>query len=99
MLRHVVAFRFADGTTEEDRVRIIDGLRALPGRIPEIRRYAFGPDLGLAEGNFDFAVVADFDDREAYERYAQHDAHQALLREQIRPVLADRVAVQYETDD
>ena len=98
MVRHVVTFRFAEGTTDAQRDRIVEGLRALPGQIPEIRRYVFGPDLGLAEGNFDFVVVADFDDADGYRRYAEHEAHVALIREAIRPVLAERVAVQYEIE-
>lgn len=99
MVRHVVAFRFSEAVTEDDRARIQDGLRALPASIEEIRRYEFGPDLGLAEGNFDFVVVADFEDVAAYQRYAGHEAHQTLIRDAIRPVLAERVAVQYEIDD
>jgi len=98
MVRHVVAFRFKEGVTPEDRESIAEGLRSLPGQIAEIRRYVFGPDLGLAEGNFDYVVVGDFDDEAAYQRYAAHDAHQALIRDSIRPVLAERVAVQYEIE-
>ncbi len=98
MVRHVVAFRFAPGTTDEQRERVEQGLASLPARIEDIRRYAFGPDLGLAEGNFDFVVVGDFDDADAYQRYAAHEAHQALIRDVIRPVLAERVAVQYEIE-
>jgi hypothetical protein len=70
---------------------------AVSGAIPEIRRYAFGPDAGLAEGNFDFAVVADFEDADAYRVYAAHPAHTGLIAERIRPLIAERVAVQYET--
>ncbi len=98
MVRHVVAFRFKADTTAEQRERVVAGLETLPGQIDDIRRYAFGPDLGLAEGNFDFVVVGDFDDAAAYQRYAGHAAHQALIRDVIRPVLADRVAVQYEIE-
>jgi len=99
MVRHVVAFRFKPDATQADRQRINDGLEKLSGEIEEIRRYVFGPDLGLAEGNFDFVVVADFDDQAAYGRYAANDAHQTLIREAIRPVISERVAVQYEINE
>lgn len=95
MFRHVVAFRFGADVTADARARIAAGLAALPAKIAEIRRYEFGPDAGLAEGNFDFVVVADFDDEAAYLRYARHPAHQALLRDLIRPAITERVAVQY----
>ena len=72
----------------------MEALAELPDRIPEIRRYAFGADLGLAEGNYDFAVVGDFDDEDAYRRYAAHPEHQRVIAERIRPLIDSRVAVQ-----
>lgn len=98
MVRHVVAFRFKAETSDEDRARIVAGLEALPGQVEDIRRYVFGPDLGFAEGNFDFVVVADFDDEAGYRRYAAHPAHQSLVREVIGPAIRERVAVQYAID-
>lgn len=95
MLRHVVAFRFGPAADGAAKARLVEGLEALPGQIPEIRRYEFGPDAGLAEGNFDFVVVADFEDEAAYATYAGHPAHQALIRDRIRPYISERVAVQY----
>ena len=34
-------------------------------------------------------------DEAAYRVYAGHEAHQAVIQEHIRPILADRVAVQF----
>lgn len=97
MIRHVVLFRWKPDADDAGKRRVAEGLSQLPGAIPEIRRYAFGPDAGFAEGNFDFAVVADFDDADAYRVYAAHPAHTGLITERIRPLIAERVAVQYET--
>ncbi len=47
-------------------------------------------------GNFDFAVVADFDDAGSYLAYRDHPAHRAVIDERIRPIMAGRSAVQYE---
>ena len=44
-LRHVVMFRFAPGTTEEQRARL-PGAAALPAAIPEIAAYSVGPMPG-----------------------------------------------------
>lgn len=95
MIRHVVAFRFADGVTDAAKTEMEKALDALPGQIEAIRRYEFGPDAGLSEGNFDYVVVADFDDEAAYQLYAGHPDHQALIRDHIRPAITERVAVQY----
>ncbi|MCH7956462.1 MAG: Dabb family protein [Proteobacteria bacterium] len=53
MLRHMVMFKWNDGASEEDKRAVEAGLVAPPALIPEIRRYEFGPDAGLAAGNFD----------------------------------------------
>jgi hypothetical protein len=96
MLRHVVLFRWASGTTPDQVEAITTALRALPRAIPEIAAYVTGPDLGLEGRNHDYAVVADFADESAYLTYRDHPRHVAVITEHIRPVLADRVAVQYE---
>ncbi len=96
MLRHVALFRWRPGTTEEQVRAVEEGLARLPGLIPEIRDYRFGPDAGLREGNYDFAVVADFDDVEAWRRYVEHPDHQAVLTDLIRPIAESRHSVQFE---
>lgn len=47
--RHVVMLSWVDGTTAEQRQTVLDGLRALPGQIPEIRSYTVGTDAGVNE--------------------------------------------------
>jgi hypothetical protein len=96
VLRHVVLLKFVDEATQEQRQAVLDGLATLPPAIPAIRSYVFGLDAGIAEGNYDIAVVADFDDASAYRDYAAHPLHQRLIAERIRPILAARAAVQYE---
>ena len=72
------------------------GLGRLPGQIPELRAYRFGDDLGLVEANWHFAVVADFDDELGWRAYRDHPEHCRVIDEHIRPVLAERAAVQYQ---
>ena len=75
------------------------GLGELPGMIDTIRAYRFGPDVGLAESNFDYAVVADFDDEAGYLAYRDHEAHRELIARHIAPILAERAAVQHVVAD
>ncbi len=97
MLRHVVLFSWKPDASGAAVRAFAEGLAGLPVRIPEIRAYQFGPDVGLAGGgNDDFALVADFDDADAYRRYAEHPAHRHLIAERLWPILAGRHAVQYE---
>ena len=99
MLRHVVLFTFQDETTEAQKQAAADGLKALPGLIPEIRRYELGRDAGLAAGNHDFALVADFDSEADFRAYAEHPEHVKVVVELIKPVISGRVAVQYRLTD
>jgi hypothetical protein len=96
VFRHVVLLRWIPDATEEQRSHLEAGLAELPGLIPEIRDYKFGADAHVNEGNFDLAIVADFDDIDTYLVYRDHPAHVAVITERIRPILAERVAVQHE---
>jgi hypothetical protein len=92
--RHVVLFRWKPGTGEAELAALEAALRALPAAVPEIRAYRFGRDAGRVAGNFDFAIVADFADRDAWRRYVDHPAHVKLVAEHVRPLAAERAAVQ-----
>ena len=94
--RHVVLLNFTDETTAQDVRVIVDALNTLPARIPALRDYRVGIDVGLAEGNAHFAVVAEFDDVAGYVTYRDDPEHQRIIAELIRPRLASRVAAQYE---
>jgi hypothetical protein len=96
MFRHVALFRFTPESTPEQRQAMTDALRALPAQIPELRDYHVGPDAGLVDGNWDYAVVAECDDEAGWRAYTDHPAHQRALIDIIRPIMAERAAVQYE---
>ncbi len=98
MFRHVVMFRWQTAVTREAIAHLETGLGDLPGAIDTVRAYHFGPDVGLNDANWDFVVVADFDDRDGYLTYRDHDAHQRLITERVAPIVAERAAVQFEAD-
>jgi Stress responsive A/B Barrel Domain len=93
-VRHVVTFTFREEVTPEQITAMTEGLSTLPGQIPEIRDYRFGPDLQINDGNHQYAVVADFDSVDEYLVYRDHPAHLAVIAARIRPIITSRVAVQ-----
>lgn len=95
-LTHVALFTWKAGTSEQELDDMQAGLATLPGLIPEIRRFRFGPDGGLGEGNAQFAIVADFDVVDAYRAYASHPAHLDVIERLVRPLTERRTAVQLE---
>jgi hypothetical protein len=98
VVRHVALFRWKPETTAADVSKLEQELHALPTRIACIQSYRFGRELGLQDGNADFAIVADFIDEAGLEEYANHPDHQAVLNSRIRPLLAHREAIQYAID-
>jgi Stress responsive A/B Barrel Domain len=95
MFRHVVCFAWIDSVTDEQVEQFSEMLAGLPARIPELRGYSFGSDAGVAAGNFDFALVADFDDTTGWRAYQEHPDHRRVI-EFVRPLIRSRAAVQYE---
>jgi hypothetical protein len=96
VFRHVVLLRWVDSATADQRAAVESGIAKLPSLIPEIRSYVFGADAHVNEGNFDLAIVADFDDFDSYLVYRDHPDHVAVIAERMRPILAERAAVQHE---
>jgi hypothetical protein len=96
-MRHVVCFRFQPDTSSEDVDALAAGLRELPALIPEIADYKVGPDLGINDGTWDFAVAADFGSTDDFLVYRDHPEHQARIQALVLPITAERVAVQYAT--
>jgi hypothetical protein len=94
--RHVVMFEFADHVEDDYVDRVRSGLSALPGQIEQIRGYLHGNDVGITEGNWDYAVVADFDNVHDYVTYRDHPTHVLFIEEVIKGNLANRAAVQYQ---
>ena len=96
MIRHVVLFAWIPEATDKQKQQVAEELGALPPLLTGLRSFHAGPDAGIIEGNFDFAVVADFEDTESYLAYRNHPAHRAVVDQVINPITKDRVAVQYE---
>lgn len=94
--RHVVMFQFADHVDDDYVDRLRDGLNALPPQIEEIRGYVHGADVNISEGNYDYVVVADFDNVQGFVTYRDHPAHVLFIEEVIKGNVADRAAIQYQ---
>ncbi|MCU1353413.1 MAG: Stress responsive Barrel Domain protein [Acidimicrobiales bacterium] len=96
-IRHIVMFRFREGTEPEQVDALCDGLARLPGVIDEIDDYRFGPDAGINDTSWDFAIVADCASVDDYLTYRDHPEHRALIRNLVEPMVAERASVQLTT--
>jgi Stress responsive A/B Barrel Domain len=96
MIRHVAMFTWDDEMTDDMERQFAAELTALAPKLAGLRSYHCGPDAGLVEGNFDFAVVADFADTGAYFAYRDNPEHREIISRFSGPHAKNRAAVQYE---
>ncbi len=95
--RHVVLLQWDDDVPEDHVEQVRAGLDALPTQIPQIRTFLHGSDVGVSEGNYDYVVVADFDNVQDWRAFREHPAHVLFMEEHITGKLKGRAAIQYQT--
>lgn len=94
--RHVALFRWRPGTAAEQIDPVTPALEALAATLDGLRSYACGPGLGLSETSYDYGVVAEFDDRTAWDAYMANAEHDRIRAELIAPIVAERASIQLE---
>ncbi len=92
MIRNVVLVQLAPDADHERVAAIQAGFRALncPGTVS----YTLGDDLGLREGGWSFAIVADFEDEASFRGYDLDEEHNRL-RGELAPMAAQIARVQF----
>jgi hypothetical protein len=93
MLRHVVCFKFKDGTSAEDIKKVEDAFSALPSKIKEIKSFEFGTNNSPENLNqgFTHCFLVSFESEKDRAVYLPHPAHLAFV-EVLKPHL-DKVFV------
>ena len=96
-IRHVVSWQLAatdPAAKAESAATIRTLLHSLVGVVDDIRSLQVGTDV-VGGGNWDVALVADFDDVDAVGRYQVHPAHQEVAAV-IRSLVSGRACVDFE---
>ena len=76
-LRHVVLFKFKDGSTTADVKKVEDAFRSLPSKIKEIKDFEWGTNNSpenLSQG-FTHCFFVTFDNENDRNAYLPHPAH------------------------
>ena len=95
MFHHIVLLRFTTGSTPDQHQSVVDGLRALPAMVPELRSYDVHLDGGLAADNAHISIVATFEDEAAWRIYSTHPEHLKVINERINPIKESSLRSQY----
>ena len=94
MVRHIVLWRLKS-PAEADFAAIRAALEAQVGRIPGLLRTEVGRGFNTGKRAVDFALVCDFENREALAAYHRHPAH-AETRAVVDPLVAEHWIADYE---
>ena len=95
MLKHVVFMKLKEGITDAEISALEQGLSGLPAKIPEIKGFQFGRDVVRSERSYDFALVSDFENLEAMQRYQVNPEHVPVVG-LVRSLSASILAVDFE---
>ncbi len=90
----MVLLMLADDAPTGRAEAIAAAIAALPSEIPSIRSVEVGVDMGIGQGTSSVGLTMTFDDEAGWRAYQNHPAHQVVIADLIRPVLASRAAVQ-----
>ena len=96
LLRHVVLFKFKEGTPEAKISEIASAFSALPGKIPEVHAYEWGTNNSpenLAKG-FTHCFFVTFESEADRAVYLPHPEHLKFV-ELLKPHLEDVLVVDY----
>jgi hypothetical protein len=96
VIRHIAMFRWKDDATDAQKKHAADEIATLPSLVPSIRAFACGEDAGISQGNYHFAVTADFEDAGGYVAYRDNPDHRAMIDADILPIVAERAGIQFE---
>ena len=96
VLRHVVLFKFKEGTTYDDIKKVENAFMGLPSKISQISSFEWGlnnsPE-GLDKG-FTHCFLLTFKSEEDREAYLPHPDHKAF-GEVLTPFLDDVLVIDY----
>lgn len=94
MVRHIVLWRLKS-PADADFASIRGALEAQVGRIPGLLRVEVGRTFNTGQRATDFALLCDFENREALAAYHRHPAH-AETRAVVDPLIAEHWIADYE---
>jgi len=92
MIRHVVILKLNEKASLND---IKEKILNLKNHL-KIKHIEVGFDIGFDKTASDMAIIADFENMEDLKNYANDEIHLKIIKEDIKPFLISRCAVDYE---
>jgi hypothetical protein len=94
MVTHIVIFTWIPGVRAEQVDNLRSALNELATAFSASATIIHGPDLEFRDINGDYALVASFADRAAWDAYQADPRHKAVVRDFVTPIQAARLTAQ-----
>ena len=93
MIRHIVLWRLKSA---DDFAKVRETLERQVGRIPGLLGVEVGRSFNTGRRAVHFALICDFESREALEAYHRHPAHMET-RAVVDPLVSEHWIADYQT--
>lgn len=98
MIKHTVLFKVKNLADKAERLETIKReLEQLCELIPELKEIQVGINMNPEE-QWDLALEVLVENMHDLERYANHPAHQQIVKSRIAPIKVDRACADYPLD-
>ena len=95
MLRHIVLVGFKPDANADQRAAVHRAVAAMPAAEPDILALNWGENVGSGPNHFDLAVVMDFADIDAFQRYIGGAVHRAYVEGPAKAAVGRLAVVQH----
>jgi hypothetical protein len=96
LVEHIVLFKWKSEATAEQITAALEALRAMPPKIAEIKGLTCGETFTDRGRGYTHGLVVRLPDRAALDVYQDHPDHQAVVVANIRPIVEEVLAIDYE---
>ncbi len=83
MIKHIVFIKIKGASSNDEKManlkKLKDALDNLPSQISEIKSFQTGINISDVSSASDFALIGEFESKEALETYKTHPEHQKVL--------------------
>jgi hypothetical protein len=92
---HIVLFKFSDQAHQDQIDQLMDHIKGLKNQITGIQAMTFGQNFSERSKGYTNAVTIAFASKTALQNFMIHPLHQQLIKDFIKPILADMIVVDY----
>ena len=96
MLRHIVLVSFKADASDAQLAAWRAAVAKLCETSEDVLSFTLGTNVGSGPNHHDAALVADFEDIDAFRRYVSSDIHKAYVEDHAKHVTAKLAAIQHE---